>query len=339
MAALDHQPGEHLMFDDTERTELVVPDTWTGQRLDQVAAQLFVDHSRSQLCRWIRAGLLLTDGRVRKPSHILRGGERLLLEEATRPPSAWQAAELDLRILYEDPDVLVIDKPAGLVVHPGAGNPGGTLVNGLLFRYPELQSLPRCGIVHRLDKDTSGLLVVARSLAAHGVLAEALAARLVLREYWALVVGNPPAEGIIEAPIGRHPVHRQKMAVIASGRPAITRFRVVESLGPCSLLQVRLETGRTHQIRVHVEHRGFPLLGDPVYGPRRSVPGGYAAPLMEVIQRFPRQALHARRLALRHPIHGTALGWLAPVPEDMHTLLTALGSTCADAQRSGPCHH
>ncbi len=301
-----------------------IPAAAAGRRLDQVLAELFCDYSRSRLQQWIRQGSVLLDDRPAPAKHRVVGGERveihaeLQLETEVLP----QAIALDVR--FEDEQLLVLNKPPGLVVHPAAGNPEGTLQNALLYHYPELAAVPRAGIVHRLDKDTSGLLVVARSLQAHKSLVEQLQARTVHREYLALVRSALTAGGSVDAPLGRHPRDRLRMAVVASGTPAITHYRVLERFPAHTLLEVRLETGRTHQIRVHMAHIRCPLVGDPLYGGRDKPPRGASAALRQALAGFRRQALHAVRLELMHPESGERLGWQADMPDDFRRLLDVL---------------
>jgi 23S rRNA pseudouridine1911/1915/1917 synthase len=307
-----------------ERIDCRIPDECAGQRLDQALAAQLPMHSRARLQQWIRNGHLRLDGRVVRPRERLRGGERVCgdcpFEVAA--PDRPQAIALDL--VFEDEALIVLDKPAGLVVHPAAGNRDGTLVNALLHHAPELATLPRAGLVHRLDKDTSGLLVVARSPRARTALVEQLQARTVEREYHAVVTGVMAAGGTVDAPLGRHPVDRKRMAVVAGGKPAVTRYRVEQRFRAHSDLRVRLETGRTHQIRVHLAHVRYPILGDPVYGGRLRLPPGMAEDHAAVLRGFRRQALHAARLALRHPLSGEWLEWRAGLPADLRELLSVL---------------
>ena len=261
------------------------------------------------------------DGAVRRCRDRVWGGEAVQLDAVLVHEDRDAPQAIPLAIVHEDDQILVIDKPAGLVVHPAAGNPDGTLLNALLHHAPALAALPRAGIVHRLDKDTSGLLVVAKTLQAHCGLVEQLKQRTVHREYRALVVGALVAGGVVEAPIGRHPTQRTHMAVVAAGRPALTRYRVLERFPGHCLLGVELATGRTHQIRVHLAHVHHPLVGDPVYGGRPRPPKGCDPALTAAIQGFPRQALHAIRLGLDHPRTGQAMVWEAPIPADLAGLL------------------
>ena len=300
-----------------------------GMRLDQALAALFGDYSRSRIQQWVREGRVKLDGQsVCRPREKVFGGERVVLEAqlANQVENRPQAIPLD--ILYQDSELMIIDKPPGLVVHPAAGNPDGTLQNALLHHDPELARLPRAGIVHRLDKDTSGLLVVARSPAAHKSLVEQLQSRQVKREYRAVVCGLPTAGGRVDQPIGRHPLHRTRMAVVVSGKPAVTHYRLVERFRAHTLLRVHLETGRTHQIRVHMAYIRYPLLGDPVYGGRLRIPAGASPALQSLLRGFRRQALHAIRLGLVHPGSGEWVEWERGVPEDMQMLLDGLRQDC-----------
>ncbi len=274
------------------------------------------EHSRSRLAAWVKEGRVRLDEGTADPKRKVWGGERVSVAEAVAPEEAAEQAEaMALRIVHEDGSILVIDKPAGLVVHPGSGNWSGTLLNALLHHAPRLAEVPRAGIVHRLDKDTSGLLVVAKTLEAQTGLVRQLQARTVKRHYLALVHGRVARDGTVDAPIGRHPVQRTKMAVVPGGRAARTHYHVLERFAHATLLECALETGRTHQIRVHMASIGHPLVGDPTYGPRRASPA---------LAHFPRQALHAWRLALVHPGEEVQMGWEAPLPEDFAGLLEAL---------------
>ena len=302
------------------RTELTIPRDFAGLRIDQALARLFPEHSRSRLQAWLRDGRILVDGGSPDAKRKIWGGEVLVLEAAPEPATHAEAAEdIPLDIVFEDAALLVINKPAGLVVHPGSGNWSGTLLNALLHHAPALVDIPRAGIVHRLDKDTSGLLVVAKTLEAQTDLIRQLQARTVKRHYLALVHGLVAGAGEVDAPIARHPTQRTKMAVVAGGRQALTRYVVRERLHKVTLIECRLETGRTHQIRVHMAHVGHPLVGDPVYGLKRAVD--------PVLDGFQRQALHAFRLGLVHPVSGDEVEWFAPVPEDMVSLLQLLGGS------------
>jgi 23S rRNA pseudouridine1911/1915/1917 synthase len=301
-----------------------VPQTDAGRRFDQVLADLFPEFSRSRLQQWVKAGEVLLDGRAVAARYKVIGGETVQIGAELRADNEVGAEDIPLDIRFEDEHLLILNKPAGLVVHPAAGNPRGTLQNALLHYDASLASLPRAGIVHRLDKDTSGLMVVARTLAAHKSLVEQLQSRSVHREYLALVQGEVTAGGSIDAPIGRHPRDRLRMAVVTSGKPAVTHYRVVERFPAHTLLSVRLETGRTHQIRVHMAYIHHPLVGDPLYGGRPRLPRAASERLRAALTGFRRQALHARRLELRHPCSGQLLGWEADIPSDFARLLTLL---------------
>jgi len=306
------------------RLELKVPETAAGTRLDQLLSERFPEYSRSRLQRWIKSGRILLDGAVCRPRDKLRGGECVVVEPLAEEEVADLGQAMALDILYEDACLLVVNKPAGLVVHPAAGNPDGTLLNGLLAHLPALAQVPRAGIVHRLDKETSGLMVVAKSLTAQHALVKQLQARSVKREYRAVVQGVMTAGGTVDAPIARHPVNRLRMAVVESGKPAVTHYRVLQRFRAHTYLKVNLETGRTHQIRVHMAHIHHPLLGDPLYGGRLKLPAGAGEALVETLRSFRRQALHAERLELIHPETREACAWEAPLPADMRQLLQVL---------------
>jgi 23S rRNA pseudouridine1911/1915/1917 synthase len=292
-----------------------------GLRLDQALAQSWPEFSRGRVQQWITGGQVRVDGLPRRCRDRVWGGETVELDAVLAVSDRDAPQAIPLELVYEDDQLLVIDKPAGLVVHPAAGNPDGTLLNALLHHAPMLATLPRAGIVHRLDKDTSGLLVVAKTLETHHCLVDQLKQRSVHREYRALVVGDLVAGGVVEAPIGRHPTQRTRMAVVAGGRTALTRYRVLEHFPGHCLLGVELQTGRTHQIRVHLAHVHHPLVGDPVYGARPRPPKGCAPALTAAIQGFPRQALHAIRLGLTHPRTGQAMVWEVPMAADLAALL------------------
>jgi 23S rRNA pseudouridine1911/1915/1917 synthase len=295
-----------------------------GRRLDQVAAMLFPDFSRGRLQKWIRSGELTVDGRARKTTHRLDGSELLSLDAEIEAAGAVVPQDIPLEIIHADDDLLLVNKPAGLVVHPAAGNPDGTLQNALLYHDERLDALPRSGIVHRLDKDTSGIMVVARTLRAHTRLVEQLQSRTMSRVYRALATGQVVAGGSVDAPIGRHPRNRKKMAVVSSGRAAVSHYRVLQSLGDITYLEVSLETGRTHQIRVHMAHIGHSLVGDPVYGRPMKTGPGMEAVTIEAIRAFPRQALHACTLTLLHPATSEKVSFRAPLPGDFTSLLAVL---------------
>ncbi len=301
-----------------------IPSQMAGLRLDRVLARLFPDYSRSRLQQWIRDGRVQIDGRYFRAQDKVRGGETVRLHPQTEQRENWQAQAIPLDIVHEDEDLLVVNKPPGLVVHPAAGNPDQTLVNALLHHDCALAHMPRAGIIHRLDKYTSGLLVVAKNIRAHKHLASQLMERRLAREYRALVIGVMTAGGRIEANVGRHPSHRTRMAVVSSGRPAVSHYRVLARFRAHSYVRVILETGRTHQIRVHMAHVRHPVLGDPQYGGRLKIPSGASPELVEELRAFKRQALHAAKLGLIHPASDEAVSWEAPLPEDMAKLLASL---------------
>jgi 23S rRNA pseudouridine1911/1915/1917 synthase len=298
--------------------EFLAPADCAGMRLDQVLVRLLPEYSRSRLQSWVQSGGVLVDGKMSEAKAKLWGGERLkVTPQADRAVAAYAAEDIELPVVFEDEALIVIDKPAGLVVHPGSGNWAGTMLNALLNHAPELENVPRAGIVHRLDKETSGLLVVAKTLTAQTDLVRQLQARTVHREYMALAAGRIDHDGEVDAPIGRHPVQRTRMAVVAGGKPARTYYRVAEQFAKATLLECKLETGRTHQIRVHLASIGHPLVGDPVYASKR-------APLPPELLRFPRQALHAARLAFMHPVSGKEVSFESPPPQDFAMLLESL---------------
>ena len=301
-----------------------LPDSAGGRRLDQALASLFPDYSRSRLQQWLKSGSVVLDGVPAPVKYRVTGGEQVEINAELAAENEARAEDIPLDILYDDEQLLVVNKPAGLVVHPAAGNWSGTLQNALLYLDPDLSAVPRAGIVHRLDKDTSGLMVIARTLGAHKSLVEQLQARTVHREYLALLQSVLTAGGTVDAPIGRHPKDRLRMAVVESGKPAVSHYRVVERFSAHTLVEVRLETGRTHQIRVHMAHLHTPLVGDPAYGGRLRVPRGSSDRLREAIRSFPRQALHARRLQLIHPGSGELVCWEVGLPEDFSRLLDVL---------------
>jgi 23S rRNA pseudouridine1911/1915/1917 synthase len=311
--------------------DLTIPELPAGQRLDQVLASLLPDYSRSRLKIWIESGEVLVDGARRRPRDKLFGGESVRIEARLEAADAASAQAIPLSLAYQDEHVFVIDKPAGLVVHPGAGNPDQTLQNGLLALDPGLAAIPRAGIVHRLDKDTSGLLLIARTLPAHTALVRMLGERDIHREYQAVCRGVMTAGGTVDAPLDRHPVDRVRMAVREDGREAVTHYRVLKRFRGHTHVRVVLETGRTHQIRVHMAHIGYPLVGDRVYGGRLALPGGASEQLRALLRRFPRQALHAARLSLAHPVSGEPLEVHSPLPEDMRELLAALAGDAGPA--------
>lgn len=306
-----------------------VPLEAAGRRIDQVLAELFPEFSRSRLAGWIKAGQVTVNDQVPRPRDAVRGGERVVLNATLEPATESAPEDIALDVLYEDAHLLIVDKPAGLVVHPGAGNPAGTLVNALLHRDPGLAVLPRAGIVHRLDKDTSGALIVARTLQAHAALVAQLAARDIHRQYEAIVNGPIIAGGTVDAPLDRHPVDRLRRAVVDDGKPAVTHYRVRERFRAHTRIECVLETGRTHQIRVHMAHIRHPLVGDPLYGGALRLPKAAAPELVAALRGFRRQALHAERVELAHPVHGGVLQAVAPTPPDLLALAAALRADTA----------
>ncbi|MEP6512138.1 MAG: 23S rRNA pseudouridine(1911/1915/1917) synthase RluD [Dokdonella sp.] len=312
------------MTEPESRLNATVPPQLAGRRFDQALAELFPDYSRSRLTAWVKAGAILLDGETVAPRQILRGGEEIELRVQMEREIGALAQDIALDIRHQDADVIVVNKPAGLVVHPGAGNHDGTLQNALLFHDPKLALIPRGGIVHRLDKDTSGLMVVARTLRAHTSLVEQLSARAVHRQYAAIVYGSMIAGGRVDAPIGRHAHDRLKQSVRDDGRDAVTHYRVRERFRAMTLVECRLETGRTHQIRVHMAHVRHPLLGDSQYGGLLKLPKGASPEFIAALRAFKRQALHAERLEFLHPKTGKTIAVEAERPADMESLLAAL---------------
>ncbi len=308
----------------SEHLTIKVPADCFGQRLDQILAQLFPDYSRARLQQWIKAGQVSVNGQQRRAKDKLEGGELIELEATSEEEVSWQGEDIPLTIVYEDEDIIIVNKPAGMVVHPAAGNYDGTLVNALLHYAPELNEVPRAGIVHRLDKETSGLLAVARNLKSQKHLVDILQARVMKRQYQAVAYGVMTAGGTVEAPIARHPVDRKRMAVVSNGKPAVTHYRVMQRFRIHTHIRVDLETGRTHQIRVHMAHIHYPLVGDPVYGQRLRLPRDCSAKLTDFLRNFKRQALHAARLGLEHPTTGKIMEWEAPLPDDMQQLIELL---------------
>lgn len=303
---------------------LTLPAEAAGLRFDQALARSLPQYSRARLAAWIDAGAVEVDGGPLRGKDRVLGGEQVRIRAHFPAETRVTGEAIPLSVVFRDRSLLVIDKPAGLVVHPGAGNARHTLQNALLALDPTLAQVPRAGLVHRLDKDTSGLLVVARTVEAHRALVAALAAREITREYLAIVTGVMTGGGTVDEPIGRHRTQRVRMAVRTDGRAAVTHYRVVRRFRAHTLVRVMLETGRTHQIRVHLAHIGFPLVGDPLYGGRRRIPAGISPALAAQLQGFDRQALHAARLKLTHPASGRELEWEAPLPADMQHLLGAL---------------
>lgn len=296
-----------------------------GQRLDQALAELFPDYSRSRIKTWIQDGSVRVDGTVvDRPREKVLGGEQIAVTTVIEEQERWVAQDIALDIVYEDEHILVINKPRDLVVHPGAGNADGTILNALLHYCPSISDVPRAGIVHRLDKDTTGLMVVAKTVPAQTHLVEALQRREITREYEAIAIGIMTKGGTVDEPIARHPSKRTHMAVHPMGKPAVTHYRIMERFRAHTRLRLRLESGRTHQIRVHMAYISHPLIGDPLYGGRPRPPKGASEEFMQVLRRFDRQALHATMLRLVHPITGEQMEWHAPIPQDMVELVEAL---------------
>ncbi len=302
----------------------VIPAELAGYRLDQALAKLCQQYSRARLQTWLKQGMITVDGQLYPGKHKLHGGEIIDINATLTLETPWQAQALPLDIIYEDADLLILNKAADCVVHPAAGNPDGTLVNALLHHAPALAKLPRAGLIHRLDKDTTGLLVVAKTLEAHHWLVDQLQQRLITREYLALIHGQVIAGGTINAPIGRHPTQRTKMAVVTNGKPATTHYRVLKRFAQHTLLTVTLETGRTHQIRVHLAQQRYPIVGDPIYGTRAVLPANARTELQQALSQFKRQALHAHRLSLEHPTQHQTMTWTCPPPADLQHLLDVL---------------
>ncbi len=302
----------------------VIPDECEGIRLDNALVKLFPDYSRARLQKWIKNGDVSVNGKHLRPKDVVDGGEDIQLEAQLEDEVSLEPEEMDLDIVFEDDELIVINKPAGLIVHPGAGNPSGTMANALLHHIPEIRSVPRVGIVHRLDKDTTGLLVVAKDLKTHTHLIEQLQERTVSRKYIALVYGEMIAGGTVDEPIGRHSVDRKRMTVKPSmGRPAITHYRIRKKYNGFTLLDVKLETGRTHQIRVHMSHIKYPIIGDLVYG--RKMNAGKNS-VLQLLTNFPRQALHAAELSFIHPKKQSEVTFSAPLPADFQELVDTLES-------------
>ncbi|HHF3103525.1 TPA: 23S rRNA pseudouridine(1911/1915/1917) synthase RluD [Vibrio alginolyticus] len=302
-----------------------VKDSQLGQRLDQAIAELFADFSRSRLKEWLLDGKVQVDGEVvTKPRTKVMGGEEITLQAELEDEERWEAQDIPLDIVYEDEDIIVINKPRDFVVHPGAGTPDGTVLNALLHHYPDIAEVPRAGIVHRLDKDTTGLMVVAKTVPAQTRLVRALQKRNITREYEAIAIGRMTAGGKVDQPIGRHSTKRTLMAVAPMGKPAVTHYRVAERFREHTRIRLRLETGRTHQIRVHMSYLQHPLLGDIAYGGRARIPTGASEELTAMIRGFDRQALHAVMLRFEHPITGEVLEFHAPVPDDIVVMTEAL---------------
>jgi 23S rRNA pseudouridine1911/1915/1917 synthase len=316
-----------------ETLKQAIPAELAGRRLDQALAKMFPQYSRSRLKTWILGGSVSVDGASMRPKDTVAGGETVILQPTAELSVTSQPEPIDLDIAYEDSALLVVNKPAGLVVHPGAGNTHGTLMNGLLYHYPELAELPRAGIVHRLDKETSGLLMVARSLSSHTALVRKLADRDIARHYEAICTGTLTGGGKIDAPIRRHPVDRLRMAVQEGGRPAVTHYRLITRFAAHTHVSVKLETGRTHQIRVHFAWRRHALVGDSVYGGRLAIPAGASDELRDTLRAFRRQALCATSLEFAHPETDKTVHVVAEPADDYKQLLNALASDNGQRQQ------
>jgi 23S rRNA pseudouridine1911/1915/1917 synthase len=307
-----------------------VPEELAGMRVDQVLAEMFGDYSRSKLQLWMKAGRVLVNGVALKPKDRLEGGENIEVDAEPEVVIRCDAENIPLDILFEDESLLIVNKPAGLVVHPAIGNWQGTLQNALLHHLPNLATLPRAGIVHRIDKDTSGLLMVAKTLQAHHSLTDQLQEHSIHREYRAISKGRMISGGTVDEPLGRHPTERKRYAVRESGKEAVTHYRVIERFARHTLIQVKLETGRTHQIRVHMAHVRFPLVGDTMYAGRFQMPSDCTDHLKATLKSFKRQALHAAKLGLSHPLTDDYMEWEQPMPEDMLDLIAALRENDAE---------
>jgi 23S rRNA pseudouridine1911/1915/1917 synthase len=304
--------------------DFIIPLELGEQRLDRAVSELMPDHSRSRIQGWIKSGSVKVNGEERRPRDKVASDDVISIYAEIEVQERWEAEDIALDVIYEDDDIIIINKPAGLVVHPAAGHASGTLVNALLHHCPDIGKLPRAGIVHRLDKDTTGLMVAAKSLIAHTSLVDQLQDRTMGREYEAIATGVMTGGGYVDQPIARHPQNRIKMAVHPFGKPAGTHYRLVERFESHTHIRLKLETGRTHQIRVHMAYLHYPLVGDPVYGGRLRIPSGASEELNETIRGFNRQALHAKKLTLDHPVTGKELSWEVDLPEDMRHLLQML---------------
>jgi 23S rRNA pseudouridine1911/1915/1917 synthase len=322
------QGGEYNPIESQSMSEALqtrpIPPELAGLRLDQALARMFPEYSRSRLKEWLLAGAITLDGGAKRPRDAVAGGEIVVLRPQADISVRAKPEPITLDVVFEDDALLVINKPAGLVVHPGAGNPAGTLMNGLLHHAPALELVPRAGIIHRIDKDTSGLLLVAKTVPAHTALVRLLADRDIARHYVAVCKGVLTGGGTINEPIARHPVDRKRMSVQQKGKPAVTHYTVIERFRAFTYVSVKLESGRTHQIRVHFAHRRHALVGDPVYGGRLALPAGATEDLIQFLRQFKRQALHAARLAFVHPVSDAALEFEVPPPDDFQSLLGVL---------------
>ncbi len=313
-----------------EKQIMSIPDDFAGLRLDQALARMFPEYSRSRLKEWLLAGAITVEGGPKRPRDAVSGGETVTLQPLAEVSVRAEPEPIALDIVYEDDELLVVNKPAGLVVHPGAGNPAGTLMNGLLHHVSSLEEIPRAGIIHRLDKDTSGLLLVGKSLTAHTALVRVLAEREISRHYLAICNGVLTGGGTIREPISRHPVDRKRMSVQQNGKASVTHYTVKERFAAFTYVNVKLETGRTHQIRVHFAHRRHALVGDQVYGGRLALPKGASDELVQTLRHFKRQALHATRLAFEHPSSGVQIDLEVAPPKDFQTLVETMRQDAVD---------
>ncbi|WP_151671619.1 23S rRNA pseudouridine(1911/1915/1917) synthase RluD [Nitrincola schmidtii] len=310
--------------------QATVPAEMFGLRLDQAVSQLFPDYSRSRLQGWIKEGTLRVNGEAKRPRDKLNGGEEIVISAEIQAIERHVGQSIPLDIVYEDDDILILNKPSGLVVHPAAGHADGTLLNALLHHCPAIAHVPRAGIVHRLDKETTGLMVVAKTIQAQTDLVAQLQDRSMGREYEAIVQGVMTGGGCVDEPMGRHSKNRQKMAVVGVGKEAITHYRVLEKFRAHTHIRLKLETGRTHQIRVHMAHINYPLVGDPMYGGRFRLPKGCSEELQDALKHLRRQALHAKKLELWHPQTGQQMSWEVDLPEDFESLRILLKQDAAN---------
>ena len=317
----------------TIQRQLIIPDEYYNERLDQVLAKLLPEYSRTQIKDWIDNGSILVNSKTTKGKIKVKGGEEVSVNAEIKAQPEWEAQNIPLSIVYEDEAVLVINKPAGLVVHPGTGNADRTLLNAILHHAPDLQELPRAGILHRLDKDTSGLLVIAKTAAALKSLSHQLKKRTMLREYQAIVYGTMISGGMVDAAIDRHPLQRKRMAVVETGKPATTHYRIAEKYFAHTRLKLKLETGRTHQIRVHMAHIKHPIVGDPTYGGRVQLSKGMTPELAQALREFKRQALHAFSIGFTHPISGEWMQWESELPDDIKELMRVLKEDALNHQK------
>lgn len=322
------------MTNDTQKIHLTltIPESHALERVDQALAKLMPDYSRTQIQEWIETNAILINGKPTKAKTKLKGGEDVTVNANIKAQPQWEAQAIPLEIVHEDEALIVINKPVGLVVHPGAGNADSTLLNALLHHAPQLQNLPRAGIIHRLDKNTSGLLIIAKTQSSYKHISKQLKERSILREYQAIVYGTMISGGSVDAPIDRHPLQRKRMAVVDTGKTAITHYRVAEKYRAHTRLNLKLETGRTHQIRVHMSHIRHPIVGDTAYGGRVQLAKGMTPELIHALREFKRQALHAFALGLVHPVSEEFIRWEIDLPEDMQNLIQILKQDAASVR-------